>query len=117
MPTPSSSHRASVKMQSSKFEMADSLFKPTAENDDNGIIMKLLVNSYTSSKKRSNTVTNSSSHGQNALVLSFSKFTVLTKQARLLKQYLTGIDDHAVRVIEAIGSRWPTSDGFPLLHL
>ncbi|KAI0520070.1 hypothetical protein KFK09_007535 [Dendrobium nobile] len=46
-----SKYRASVRTQSSKVEMIDSLFKPTAEDDD-GIIRELLIDFYTSSGKR-----------------------------------------------------------------
>ncbi|OAY80372.1 Protein argonaute 4A [Ananas comosus] len=46
-----SKYRASVRTQSPKVEMIDSLFRPT-ENDDQGIMRELLVDFYTSSGKR-----------------------------------------------------------------
>ncbi|KAG6523121.1 hypothetical protein ZIOFF_012974 [Zingiber officinale] len=47
-----SRYRASVRTQSPKVEMIDSLFKPVGEKDDSGIIRELLVDFYTSSGKR-----------------------------------------------------------------
>ncbi|PKA57956.1 Protein argonaute 4B [Apostasia shenzhenica] len=47
-----SKYRASVRTQSPKVEMIDSLFKPASGNDDDGIIRELLVDFYTSSGKR-----------------------------------------------------------------
>ncbi|WOL14713.1 protein argonaute 4B-like [Canna indica] len=46
-----SRYRASVRTQSPKLEMIDSLFKPDGK-DDNGIIRELLLDFYTSSAKR-----------------------------------------------------------------
>lgn len=47
-----SKYRASVRTQSSKVEMMDSLFKPAPENKDDGLIRELLIDFYTSSGKR-----------------------------------------------------------------
>ncbi|KAJ6846013.1 protein argonaute 4B-like [Iris pallida] len=46
-----SRYRASVRTQSPKVEMIDSLFKPSG-NDDDGIVRELLIDFYTSSGKR-----------------------------------------------------------------
>ncbi|XP_015873346.2 protein argonaute 4 [Ziziphus jujuba] len=47
-----SKYRASVRSQSPKVEMIDSLFKPVSETDDDGIMRELLLDFYTSSGKR-----------------------------------------------------------------
>ncbi|KAK1280073.1 Protein argonaute 4B [Acorus gramineus] len=47
-----SKYRASVRTQSPKVEMIDSLFKPVSDKDDDGIIRELLVDFYVSSQKR-----------------------------------------------------------------
>ncbi|KAM7497011.1 hypothetical protein LguiA_021425 [Lonicera macranthoides] len=47
-----SRYRASVRTQSPKVEMIDSLFKKTSDTEDDGIIRELLVDFYTSSGKR-----------------------------------------------------------------
>ncbi|KAG8045203.1 hypothetical protein GUJ93_ZPchr0008g12421 [Zizania palustris] len=47
-----SKYRASVRSQSPKLEMIDSLFKPRGPNEDDGLIRELLVDFYTSSGKR-----------------------------------------------------------------
>lgn len=47
-----SKYRASVRTQSSKVEMMDSLFKPANGKEDNGIIRELLIDFYMSSGKR-----------------------------------------------------------------
>ncbi|XP_020583523.1 protein argonaute 4B-like [Phalaenopsis equestris] len=47
-----SKYRASVRTQSSKVEMIDSLFKPSEKNEDDGIIRELLLDFYTSSGKK-----------------------------------------------------------------
>ncbi|KAL0905182.1 hypothetical protein M5K25_027369 [Dendrobium thyrsiflorum] len=46
-----SKYKASTKTQSSKVEIINSFFKLTTENDDDGIIRKWLIDSYTSSEK------------------------------------------------------------------
>ncbi|KAL6009687.1 hypothetical protein ACLOJK_000116 [Asimina triloba] len=45
-------YRASVRTQSPKVEMIDSLFKPVSDKEDRGIIQELLVEFYKSSEKR-----------------------------------------------------------------
>lgn len=47
-----SKYRASVRTQSPKVEMIDSLFKKTSETEDDGIMRELLLDFYTSSGKR-----------------------------------------------------------------
>nr|XP_018674223.1 PREDICTED: protein argonaute 4B-like [Musa acuminata subsp. malaccensis]XP_018674224.1 PREDICTED: protein argonaute 4B-like [Musa acuminata subsp. malaccensis] len=47
-----SRYRASVRSQSPKLEMIDSLFKPVGDKNDEGIIRELLIDFYTSSGKR-----------------------------------------------------------------
>ncbi|GKV08262.1 hypothetical protein SLEP1_g19919 [Rubroshorea leprosula] len=47
-----SRYRASVRTQSPKVEMIDSLFKKVSDNEDEGIIRELLLDFYTSSGKR-----------------------------------------------------------------
>ncbi|XP_059653733.1 protein argonaute 4A-like isoform X2 [Cornus florida] len=47
-----SRYRASVRSQSPKVEMIDSLYKPVSDTDDQGIIRELLMDFYTSSGKR-----------------------------------------------------------------
>ncbi|KAL6009684.1 hypothetical protein ACLOJK_000113 [Asimina triloba] len=47
-----SHYRASVRTQSPKVEMIDSLFKPVSDKEDKGIIQELLVEFYKSSGKR-----------------------------------------------------------------
>lgn len=47
-----SKYRASVRTQSPKVEMIDSLFKRVSETEDDGIIRELLLDFYTSSGKR-----------------------------------------------------------------
>ncbi|XP_077248856.1 protein argonaute 4A-like [Tasmannia lanceolata] len=47
-----SRYRASVRTQSPKMEMMDSLFKPVSDEEDKGIIRELLLDFYTSSGKR-----------------------------------------------------------------
>ncbi|OAY58827.1 protein argonaute 4 [Manihot esculenta] len=47
-----SRYRASVRTQSPKVEMIDSLFKRVSETDDEGMIRELLLDFYTSSGKR-----------------------------------------------------------------
>ncbi|GAB4836180.1 Protein argonaute-4 [Ancistrocladus abbreviatus] len=47
-----SRYRASVRTQSPKVEMIDSLFKPVPEGKDEGMIRELLIDFYTSSGKR-----------------------------------------------------------------
>ncbi|OMO92922.1 Argonaute/Dicer protein, PAZ [Corchorus olitorius] len=47
-----SRYRASVRTQSPKVEMIDSLFKRVSEKEDDGIIRELLLDFYTSSGKR-----------------------------------------------------------------
>lgn len=47
-----SKYRASVRTQSPKVEMIDSLFKKVAEDKDDGIMRELLLDFYTSSGKR-----------------------------------------------------------------
>lgn len=47
-----SRYRASVRTQSPKVEMIDSLFKKVSDNVDEGIIRELLLDFYTSSNKR-----------------------------------------------------------------
>ncbi|OMO67515.1 Argonaute/Dicer protein, PAZ [Corchorus capsularis] len=47
-----SRYRASVRTQSPKVEMIDSLFKKVSEKEDDGIIRELLLDFYTSSGKR-----------------------------------------------------------------
>ncbi|XP_026399230.1 protein argonaute 4A-like isoform X1 [Papaver somniferum] len=47
-----SRYRASVRTQSPKVEMVDNLFKPISDTEDDGIIRELLLDFYTSSKKR-----------------------------------------------------------------
>ncbi|KAG8045202.1 hypothetical protein GUJ93_ZPchr0008g12823 [Zizania palustris] len=47
-----STYKASVRSQSPKLEMIDSLFKPRGPNEDDGVIRELLVDFFTSSGKR-----------------------------------------------------------------
>ncbi|CAL4957224.1 unnamed protein product [Urochloa decumbens] len=47
-----SKYRASVRSQSPKMEMIDSLFKPRGTDDDEGLIKECLLDFYTSSGKR-----------------------------------------------------------------
>ncbi|KAF5447285.1 hypothetical protein F2P56_032850 [Juglans regia] len=47
-----SKYRASVRTQSPKVEMIDSLFKQVSETEDDGIVRELLLDFYTSSGKR-----------------------------------------------------------------
>uniref|UniRef100_A0A2N9FLS5 Piwi domain-containing protein n=1 Tax=Fagus sylvatica TaxID=28930 RepID=A0A2N9FLS5_FAGSY len=47
-----SKYRASVRTQSPKVEMIDSLFKKASETEDEGIVRELLLDFYTSSGKR-----------------------------------------------------------------
>ncbi|XP_058089223.1 protein argonaute 4A-like [Magnolia sinica] len=47
-----SRYRASVRTQSPKVEMIDSLFKPTSDTEDSGIVRELLLDFYTSSGKK-----------------------------------------------------------------
>ncbi|CAL4964194.1 unnamed protein product [Urochloa decumbens] len=47
-----SKYRASVRSQSPKMEMIDSLFKPRGTDDDEGLIKECLIDFYTSSGKR-----------------------------------------------------------------
>ncbi|XP_052621092.1 protein argonaute 4A-like [Lactuca sativa] len=47
-----SRYRASVRTQSPKVEMIDSLFKKVSDTEDEGIMRELLLDFYTSSAKR-----------------------------------------------------------------
>lgn len=47
-----SRYRASIRTQSPKVEMVDSLFKPVSDKDDQGIIRELLLDFYVSSKTK-----------------------------------------------------------------
>ncbi|PIA48671.1 hypothetical protein AQUCO_01400922v1 [Aquilegia coerulea] len=47
-----SRYRASVRTQSPKLEMVDSLFKPVSDTVDEGLVRELLMDFYTSSNKR-----------------------------------------------------------------